>query len=176
MSPPAKFGFVTDSVLPLFRVKLVSRRSVGVREVFDLSVPSDDGDEFDSFTANGILVHNCKTRRNELKYENPDLPFGKIGAKLGEMWRNMSPEEKRPYDDKAAVDRERYRREMIDYQSGKSDKRQKKVSHEDDDEDGAGSSKAQKSRKSSKHHDAASAEEEEEGEDFSGEGEEEDEE
>jgi len=61
----------------------------------------------------------CKTRRDELKRESPDLPFGKIGAKLGEMWRSMSAEEKKPFEDKAAEDRERYRREMQDYQSGK---------------------------------------------------------
>ena len=79
----------------------------------------------------------CKSRRNELKYENPELPFGKIGAKLGEMWRNMSQEEKRPYDDRAAVDRERYRREMIDYTAGlKSEKRQKLKKHAEDEDEG----------------------------------------
>ena len=61
----------------------------------------------------------CKARRGELKQENPDLPFGKIGAKLGEIWRMMTPEEKKPYEDKASVDRERYRKEMLDYQTGK---------------------------------------------------------
>lgn len=67
----------------------------------------------------------CKTRRNELKYENPDLPFGKIGAKLGEIWRNMTNDEKRPYEDRAAIDRERYRREMLEYQSGKKKQKTK---------------------------------------------------
>ena len=61
----------------------------------------------------------CKARRGELKQENPELPFGKIGAKLGEIWRMMTPEEKKPYEDRATVDRERYRKEMLDYQTGK---------------------------------------------------------
>lgn len=32
----------------------------------------------------------CKTRRGELKNQLPELAFGKIGAKLGEIWRNMT--------------------------------------------------------------------------------------
>jgi len=73
----------------------------------------------------------CKARRGELKQENPDLPFGKIGAKLGEIWRMMTPEEKKPYEDKASVDRERYRKEMLDYQTGKhSGSSEKKVKGE----------------------------------------------
>ena len=62
----------------------------------------------------------CKDRRAELKKEHPDLPFGKIGAKLGEVWRNMSADEKKPYEDKAAKDRERYRKQMEEYQNGGS--------------------------------------------------------
>ena len=57
----------------------------------------------------------CKSRRGELKNELPELAFGKIGAKLGEMWRNMTSEEKKPYEDRAMVDRERYRKEMVTY-------------------------------------------------------------
>jgi LSD1 subclass zinc finger protein len=58
----------------------------------------------------------CKEMRPQLKKEN-ELTFGKIGAKLGEMWRNLSNDEKRPYEDKATEDRERYRKEMIAYQN-----------------------------------------------------------
>ena len=72
----------------------------------------------------------CKARRGELKQENPDLPFGKIGAKLGEIWRMMTPEEKKPYEDKASVDRERYRKEMLDYQTGKHSSGDKKAKSE----------------------------------------------
>lgn len=80
----------------------------------------------------------CKERRAELKQENPDLvigsrsyymftnliymcvarqAFGKIGAKLGEIWRTMSSEEKRPYEERASADRERYRRQMESYKT-----------------------------------------------------------
>eukprot|EP00467_Chlorarachnion_reptans_P024638 CAMPEP_0114489784 /NCGR_PEP_ID=MMETSP0109-20121206/2079_1 /TAXON_ID=29199 /ORGANISM="Chlorarachnion reptans, Strain CCCM449" /LENGTH=148 /DNA_ID=CAMNT_0001666329 /DNA_START=62 /DNA_END=508 /DNA_ORIENTATION=- len=57
----------------------------------------------------------CKESRARLKEENPGLAFGKIGAKLGEIWRDMQPEEKRPYQERAARDRQRYKREMQEY-------------------------------------------------------------
>jgi len=47
-------------VLPLSRVKLLNRREVGEQHVYDLTVPSPQGDDCCSFTANGIVVHNCK--------------------------------------------------------------------------------------------------------------------
>ena len=46
-------------VLPLSRVRLVGRRCVGRRRVFDLSVPSPLGDACRSFLAEGVVVHNC---------------------------------------------------------------------------------------------------------------------
>ena len=46
-------------MLPLFQVQLVGRREVGVRHVYDLSVPSPQGDVSRSFVANGVVVHNC---------------------------------------------------------------------------------------------------------------------
>jgi len=57
----------------------------------------------------------CKERRAKLKEERPDLPFGKLGARLGEMWRMLSAEEKRPYELRASGDRDRYKKEMTSY-------------------------------------------------------------
>lgn len=59
----------------------------------------------------------CRERRGALKEERPDLQFGKLGAKLGEMWRCMSAEEKKPYEIRASGDRDRYKSEMGSYQS-----------------------------------------------------------
>ena len=47
------------TMLPLFRVRLVGRRDVGEKHVYDLSVPSPQGDDGRSFLAAGIVVHNC---------------------------------------------------------------------------------------------------------------------
>jgi serine/threonine protein kinase len=48
----------SKSSLPLFHSKLISKRSVGLRRVYDLVVPSICEDT-DSFFAGGICVHNC---------------------------------------------------------------------------------------------------------------------
>jgi LSD1 subclass zinc finger protein len=59
----------------------------------------------------------CKEKRAELKANRPDLPFGQLGKRLGEMWRSMTADEKRPYEDRASNDRDRYKVEMNTYQS-----------------------------------------------------------
>ena len=59
----------------------------------------------------------CKERRAQLKQDRPDLPFGQLGKRLGEMWRSMSNEEKKHYEDRATGDRDRYKGEMSSYQS-----------------------------------------------------------
>ena len=45
--------------LPLFRARLTGRRDAGQKRVYDLSVPSAEGDDSRSFVANGVVVHNC---------------------------------------------------------------------------------------------------------------------
>jgi len=48
----------TRTTQPMFHVKLIAVRDVGERQTFDLTVPTPPGVE-PSFTANGIVVHNC---------------------------------------------------------------------------------------------------------------------
>jgi len=87
----------------------------------------------------------CKARRAQLKEEHPELPFGQLGAKLGEIWRNLGPEDKKPYEDQAAADRERYRKEMEQYQNGTlvrqlepKKKKKKRPRKKEDEEEGGG--------------------------------------
>lgn len=47
-----------SSVLPLFRVALVARRAVGVRAVYDLTVPTHLGVSYASYVACGVVSHN----------------------------------------------------------------------------------------------------------------------
>ena len=49
----------SSASLPLFCVQLIAKRDVGKRVVYDLAVPSGN-DDLDSFTAAGVVVHNCK--------------------------------------------------------------------------------------------------------------------
>lgn len=67
--------------------------------------------------SNAYMIFS-KEMRPKLKAENPDLSFGKIGARLGEIWRSLSVEEKKPYEDFAAGDRDRYKEEMDSYHKG----------------------------------------------------------
>ena len=41
-----------------------------------------------------------KEHRPKIKEENPDITFGQIGKKLGEMWRALDEKEKQAYKDR----------------------------------------------------------------------------
>ena len=55
--------------------------------------------------------------RDGVKQRHPELSFSNIRTELGWAWRGMSLEERKPYEDRAAADRERYQKEMLDYQA-----------------------------------------------------------
>ena len=38
-----------------------------------------------------------KENRPKVKEDNPDITFGQVGKKLGEMWRALSEEEREEY-------------------------------------------------------------------------------
>lgn len=74
--------------------------------------------------------------RPKLKAENPDLSFGEMGKKIGELFRNLSSEEKSKYDKAAEEDKTRYKNEMEAYKnSKKADEDGVNDSDEDDDDD-----------------------------------------
>ncbi|CEP14314.1 hypothetical protein [Parasitella parasitica] len=47
-------------------------------------------------------------QRATVKEENPEATFGQIGKILGDKWKNMSDEQKKPYVKKAEADKKRY--------------------------------------------------------------------
>ena len=57
----------------------------------------------------------CKEQRPLLKQRQPDLHFSSIGQILGEMWRTLPLDDKRPYEERAADDRDRYKHQMQHY-------------------------------------------------------------
>lgn len=59
----------------------------------------------------------CKKTRAKLRQQNPNLEFGKIGSRLGEIWRSMTAKEKKPYQELAYVDTRRYKKELIAYEA-----------------------------------------------------------
>jgi len=54
-------------------------------------------------------------RRPKLRADNKDLKMTEIAKLTGEEWKNLSSEEKKPYEDQAAVDKERYQKEQEAY-------------------------------------------------------------
>jgi hypothetical protein len=69
--------------------------------------------------------------RDKVREENPGIKFGMsrpsssllsltlpgdVGKILGEKWKELSDKERKPYDEKARVDKERYESEKLRYQ------------------------------------------------------------
>ncbi|KAK6928291.1 FACT complex subunit SSRP1/POB3, N-terminal PH domain [Dillenia turbinata] len=55
--------------------------------------------------------------REKLKKANPGISFTDVGRLLGDKWRNMTAEEKEPYEDKARADKKRYKDELDGYKN-----------------------------------------------------------
>jgi len=75
--------------------------------------------------------------RAKVREEFPDLAFGDVGKKIGQMFRALTPKEKSKFEKMANKDKERYRREMDAYnkkQAGDDDSEEEEQS-----EDGSGS-------------------------------------
>ena len=51
-------------------------------------------------------------RRNKFKEDNPDMTMCQITKALTEVWKKMTDNEKKKYDDQAAKDKVRYENEM----------------------------------------------------------------
>ncbi|KAH7513778.1 high mobility group B protein 6 [Ziziphus jujuba] len=50
----------------------------------------------------------CKDQWNEIKKENPEAEFKEISNILGAKWKNVSAEEKKPYEEKYQAEKEAY--------------------------------------------------------------------
>ncbi|KAJ3825338.1 high mobility group box domain-containing protein [Lentinula raphanica] len=56
--------------------------------------------------------------RERIKSENPDAGFGEVGKLLGAKWKELDEEEKKPYIEQAARDKERAEEEKTAYDNG----------------------------------------------------------
>ncbi|XP_067327370.1 high mobility group protein 20A isoform X1 [Anolis sagrei] len=82
-------------------------------------------------------VRFMNERREQLRAKRPEVPFPEITRMLGNEWSKLPPEEKRRYLDEADRDKERYMRELEQYQkteaykvfSRKAQARQKGKTH-----------------------------------------------
>uniref|UniRef100_A0A2D4PFJ7 High mobility group protein 20A n=1 Tax=Micrurus surinamensis TaxID=129470 RepID=A0A2D4PFJ7_MICSU len=82
-------------------------------------------------------VRFMNERREQLRAKKPEVPFPEITRMLGNEWSKLPPEEKRRYLDEADRDKERYMKELEQYQkteaykvfSRKTQDRQKGKTH-----------------------------------------------
>ncbi|KAF8737281.1 hypothetical protein AX14_013133 [Amanita brunnescens Koide BX004] len=79
--------------------------------------------------------------RERIKAENPDAGFGEVGKLLGAKWKELDDEEKKPYVERAAQDKNRAEQEKAAYEDkGTTKKRSAAAAEasgdgEDEDED-----------------------------------------
>jgi HMG (high mobility group) box len=57
----------------------------------------------------------CRKYRPIEKSKNPEITFTELGKNLGAMWKQLTPEEREPFVQQAAADKERYDREKEEY-------------------------------------------------------------
>ena len=55
--------------------------------------------------------------RQKVKEESPHLSFGQLGKRIAEMYRELSVDEKKKYEELTKKDRERYHKEMAEYRA-----------------------------------------------------------
>ncbi|KAG0200615.1 hypothetical protein BGX28_006347 [Mortierella sp. GBA30] len=70
--------------------------------------------------SNAFFIYS-QMHRPQVKKEHSDLGHYEIARHLGQMWKDLSHEEKQVYVDLASQDRERYEQEMSSYQHHHSD-------------------------------------------------------
>jgi len=68
--------------------------------------------------ANSYMFFQAEVR-DSVKKEHTTKKMAEIAKLIGGKWRGMSAEEKKPYEDKAKLDKERYLKEQKEYESSK---------------------------------------------------------
>ncbi|KAJ9152545.1 hypothetical protein P3X46_026103 [Hevea brasiliensis] len=64
----------------------------------------------------GFMFFSQMEREN-VKKSNPGIAFGEVGKVLGDRWKQLSAEEKEPYEAKARADKKRYKDEVSGYRN-----------------------------------------------------------
>ncbi|KAJ9193768.1 transcriptional regulator family: HMG [Paecilomyces variotii] len=60
-------------------------------------------------------------QRESVREQNPGISFGQVGKVLGERWKALSDEDRRPYEEKAQADKKRYEDEKASYNAAEED-------------------------------------------------------
>jgi len=58
-------------------------------------------------------------KRPEIRAQHPEYTITEVASQIGQKWRCLDDEDKQPYEEKAAKDKDRYLRELTAYNKGK---------------------------------------------------------
>merc|ERR1719447_2373129 len=58
-------------------------------------------------------------KRPEIRAQHPEYTITEVASQIGQKWRSLDDEDKQPYEEKAAKDKDRYLRELTAYNKGK---------------------------------------------------------
>jgi hypothetical protein len=67
----------------------------------------------------GAYMFFCKDKRESVKAKHADWGVAEIGRELGGMWKALTDKDKKKYEDQAAKDKDRYKKEMEKYEKTK---------------------------------------------------------
>lgn len=70
------------------------------------------------------FLYFAQGRRTKIKSENPDMKNTEISRILGDIWRNASEEERRPYMEKEREEREKYKVAVAEWKEESDAKRE----------------------------------------------------
>jgi hypothetical protein len=75
--------------------------------------------------ATGAYMAFVSDVRNAIVAENPSASFEEIGKLMGERWKSMTAEDKKPYHEIHRIDKIRYLREMEQFKKKQADEKER---------------------------------------------------
>lgn len=60
-------------------------------------------------------LYFANDKRDGVRAKNPDLTLAQVTSLIGQQWRDLSSEDKKPYEEKAVADKKRYESERAAY-------------------------------------------------------------
>jgi len=95
-------------------------------------MPRRKREEKDGKPKRGLTAYMLfsQSKRPEIKAKNPNATFGELGKLLGEAWKAIDEEDKKPFTEAAAKDKIRYQKDLaqfkIDHPEDSDDEKKKK--------------------------------------------------
>lgn len=76
------------------------------------------------------FLHFTQGRRSRIKLENPDMKNTEVSKILGELWRNCTEEERKPYVETEKVEREKYKVAMSKWKEEQEKLQEEREKHQ----------------------------------------------